>query len=34
MKPSECLMIGDIPDDIKAGKAAGTVIYIPLIYYY
>lgn len=24
MKPSECLMIGDTPDDIKAGKAAGT----------
>mmetsp|Transcript_12405 Transcript_12405/g.20649 ORF Transcript_12405/g.20649 Transcript_12405/m.20649 type:complete len:503 (+) Transcript_12405:54-1562(+) len=24
MDPSDCLMIGDTPDDIKAGKAAGT----------
>lgn len=25
MDPARCLMIGDTPDDIKAGKAAGTI---------
>lgn len=27
MSPSECLMIGDTPDDMKAGKLAGTLAY-------